>query len=65
MQWPGKADYLGYPNVYCATSTSERLLERGGWFPMGTTLHDGCVLTIFRIDLASAGMVAAQPKAGP
>ena len=51
-----KADDLGYPNVYCATSTAESLLGRAGWFPMETTLHDGCALTIFRTDLASLRM---------
>jgi GNAT superfamily N-acetyltransferase len=60
-----KADDLGYPNVYCATSTSKRLLERAGWFPMETTLCDGCTLTVFRMDLASAGMAAAGPRVEP
>jgi GNAT superfamily N-acetyltransferase len=43
-----QARAMGHPRVYCATSTSVRLLERCGWEPLETVLHEGGPLVIFR-----------------
>ena len=43
-----KARALGYPAIYCATSTAESLLLRAGWSVVAVTSQDGKELTIFR-----------------
>ena len=40
---------LGYPYVYCGTSTAESLLQRSGWSAIEVIEHAGKSLTIFRI----------------
>ena len=39
---------LGYPHVYCGTSTAESLLQRSGWSAIEVTQHAGKPLTVFR-----------------
>jgi len=39
---------LGYPHVYCGTSTAESLLQRSGWSTIELTQHAGKPLTVFR-----------------
>ena len=43
-----KAKTLGFEQVYCATSTAERLLTRTGWQTLEVIVHAGKQLTIFR-----------------
>jgi GNAT superfamily N-acetyltransferase len=42
------AQKLGYPHVYCGTSTAESLLRRSGWSVIEVTQHAGTLLTVFR-----------------
>ena len=42
------AQELGYPHVYCGTSTAESLLRRSGWSAIEVTQHAGNPLTVFR-----------------
>jgi GNAT superfamily N-acetyltransferase len=39
---------LGFPHVYCGTSTAEALLLRSGWHAFEVTQHAGKPLTVFR-----------------
>ena len=39
---------LGYPHVYCGTSTAESLLQRSGWSTLELVQHSGKPLTVFR-----------------
>jgi len=39
---------IGYPHVYCGTSTAESLLHRCGWSTIEVTQHAGKPLTVFR-----------------
>ncbi len=43
-----QAASLGYPTVYCGTSTANRLLERSGWQRIETIVHAGKPLAIYR-----------------
>ena len=43
-----EAGRLGFPCVYCGTSTSASLLLRAGWQAVEVIEHDGRPLTIFR-----------------
>jgi GNAT superfamily N-acetyltransferase len=42
------AKSLGYPHVYCGTSTATSLLVRAGWHTVEQVQHAGKPLTIFR-----------------
>lgn len=42
------AKLLGYPQVFCGTSTATSLLVRAGWHVVEQVQHDGEPLTIFR-----------------
>ena len=42
------AQALGYPRVYCGTSTAESLLQRSGWSTLELVQHAGKPLTVFR-----------------
>ncbi|RVU43059.1 GNAT family N-acetyltransferase [Rubrivivax rivuli] len=42
------AHRLGYPHVYCGTSTAESLLQRSGWHAIEVTQHAGKRLTVYR-----------------
>jgi GNAT superfamily N-acetyltransferase len=42
------AKSLGYPHVYCGTSTAASLLVRAGWHTVEQVQHAGKPLTIFR-----------------
>lgn len=42
------AQALGYPYVYCGTSTAESLLQRSGWSVVEVIEHAGKPLTVFR-----------------
>ena len=42
------AKSLGYPHVYCGTSTATSLLVRAGWHTVEQLQHAGKPLTIFR-----------------
>ena len=44
----GHAKTLGFPNVYCGTSTAGSLLERAGWQRVEQIVHAGQPLGIFR-----------------
>jgi len=39
---------LGFPHVYCGTSTSKSLLVRSGWEQLEVIVHSGKPLAIFR-----------------
>jgi hypothetical protein len=43
-----EARVLGYPYIYCGTSTAESLLRRGGWQLMERINHEGEDLGIYR-----------------
>ena len=43
-----EARKLGYPCVYCGTSTAESLLIRGGWQVIERITHEGQALGIYR-----------------
>jgi GNAT superfamily N-acetyltransferase len=47
-----EARALGYPSIYCATSTAASLLERAGWSLLETVQHDGQALGLYRKALA-------------
>jgi len=49
-----EASRLGYPAVYCATSTSESLVVRQGWSLIDSVLHDGNSVQLFRCALPSS-----------
>jgi GNAT superfamily N-acetyltransferase len=42
------AQELGYPHVYCGTSTADSLLQRSGWSAVEVIEHAGKPLTVFR-----------------
>lgn len=42
------AAHLGYPHVYCGTSTAIGLMRRAGWQEVKVIVHDGQPLVIFR-----------------
>lgn len=42
------AQELGFPRIYCGTSTAEPLLRRCGWTSLALIQHAGKPLTIFR-----------------
>lgn len=42
------ASDLGYPHIYCGTSSAISLLQRCGWSAIDTTDHDGDPHTVFR-----------------
>jgi GNAT superfamily N-acetyltransferase len=42
------AKELGFPRVYCATSTSVSLLERNGWQLVERITHDGELVAIYQ-----------------
>ena len=44
----GHARGLGFPHVYCGTSTAESLLRRSGWHAFEVTQHAGKPFTVFR-----------------
>jgi GNAT superfamily N-acetyltransferase len=39
---------MGYPHVYCGTSTARSLLQRAGWHQIERVVHAGKPLDIFR-----------------
>ena len=41
------AKELGFPRVYCATSTSASLLERNKWHLLERTIHEGELVAIY------------------
>lgn len=43
-----QARELGYPYIYCGTSTARSLLERCDWEPMEHIVHEGHRLSIYR-----------------
>jgi len=43
-----EARALGYPHIYCGTSTAESLLRRGGWQLMERINHEGQDLGLYR-----------------
>jgi GNAT superfamily N-acetyltransferase len=43
-----EARRLGFATIYCSTRRAQRLLERGGWTPIGTITHEGAPLAIYR-----------------
>jgi len=53
----GHARSLGFPHVYCGTSTAESLLLRSGWRALEVAQHAGKPLTVFR----NATLPLAQP----
>lgn len=42
-----RARALGFPRVYCATATADRLLLRAGWQPIDHAVADGEPVTIY------------------
>jgi hypothetical protein len=44
----GQARSMGFPYIYCGTSTANSLLERGGWELMENIIHEGHDLAIYR-----------------
>ena len=42
-----QARALGYPRVYCGTTTAVSLLHRSGWSELETIQHDGEAVVIF------------------
>jgi len=43
-----EAQSLGYPHIYCGTSTAESILQRRGWQLMERIEHEGQNLGIYR-----------------
>lgn len=39
---------LGFPQIYCGTSTAESLLRRGGWQLIEHIVHEGRSLGVYR-----------------
>lgn len=52
---------LGYPKVYCATSTSESLLIREGWSLLERVEHDGVMLGVFEKSLSEWSQSLLKP----
>jgi GNAT superfamily N-acetyltransferase len=46
-----RAREMGYERIYCGTSTSAGLLQRGGWVLEETVEHDGVPLGIYAREL--------------
>lgn len=53
---------MGYPQVYCGTSTAASLLQRAGWHHLEQVTHAGKPLDIFR---SGAGLGMGSRPSGP